>query len=836
MKPVSRRDGQDRASLERREGERTSPPRRSPPPAGAPPSGGAVPFGLNRRRFLELGMLTTAGAVGGLPGFALSRAAEAGAAAVTVADLPRGGAPLPVPLPHFPSRLHAFVWRNWQLVPLSRLAQVVEANPPDLLRLGRALGLGSPPPITADLQRRSALTVIRRNWHLLPYEQLLTLLGWTPEQLAYSLREDDFLFIKLGNLKPRCAPLRYTPPDAAARARERAIAHTLRATFPAGPARMADPLFGFVTRLSTPPATPTRPAAMPGVFSPRFCYSYFALYGDPLLDTAADPYPPGLLARLAAAGVDGVWLQAVLYKLAPFPWDRGLSARFEERLAHLRALVARAKQFGLGVYLYLNEPRAMPLRFYAAHPELKGVVEGDHAALCTSVPAVRDYVRDAVATIGRAAPELAGFFTITGSENLSNCWSHGGGARCPRCAARGPADVIGELNGVFQEGIRQSGAAARLLVWDWGWAEEWVEGIIQRLPREAALMSVSEWGMPFQRGGVASVIGEYSMSVVGPGQRARRHWDWARQRGLRTVAKIQAGNTWELSTVPYIPAVENVARHALNLRGAGVGGLMLGWTLGGYPSPNLEVVAEVGAASVPPTPEAAMHRVAERRYGTRLAPAVVRAWQAFSAAFDEFPFHPGLLYNGPQQLGPANLLWAQPTGYSATMTGFPYDDLDGWRQVYSTPVFIAQFDKVADGFAAAVAGLRKAMIADRAHLSATARAALQGELRVGEAAALHFRSTANQARFVQARRTLAAGPSRSEATAALARLEGVLTDELRLAQRLHDLQVADSRLGFEASNQYFYIPLDLAEKVINCRDLLDRWLPAQRQALAARTV
>ena len=44
------------------------------------------------------------------------------------------------------------------------------------------------------------------------------------------------------------------------------------------------------------------------------------------------------------------------------------------------------------------------------------------------------------------------------------------------------------------------------------------------------------------------------------------------------------------------PGGGNVARHAANLRGLGVNGLMLGWTLGGYPSPNLEVVAEIGSA------------------------------------------------------------------------------------------------------------------------------------------------------------------------------------------------------------------------------------------------
>ena len=44
----------------------------------------------------------------------------------------------------------------------------------------------------------------------------------------------------------------------------------------------------------------------------------------------------------------------------------------------------------------------------------------------------------------------------------------------------------------------------------------------------------------------------------------------------------------------------------------------------------------------------------------------------------------------------------------------------------------------------------------------------------------------------------------------------------------HAIQSRDSRIGFEASNQYYYVPLDLVEKVVNCRDLRDRWLPAQR--------
>ena len=776
---------------------------------------------------------------------------------ISASDLPAGSAPPPVPLPHFPSRLHAFVWRNWPLVPVERMAKVVGTRPADLLRLGRAMGLAEPPRITADQQRRSALTVIRRNWHLLPYEQLLDLLGWTAEQMAFTLREDDFLFVKLGSLKPKCEPLRYSPSDEKTLAREREIARVVREEFPEGVGEGKESLFRFVRDLSRrPPRSRITEHGTRKTLSPRFCYSYFALYGDPLLEPEADPYPDGFLARLAASGVDGVWLQAVLYKLAPFPWQPSLSARYQERLANLRKLVVRARKHSIGVWLYLNEPRAMPLAFFQDRPQMKGVVEGDHAALCTSDADVRRYIVESVASICRAVPDLAGFFTISGSENLTNCWSHGGGASCPRCATRGAAEVIAEVNGLFWEGIRKGSlprtnaspdgshavtSAATLIVWDWGWRDEWAEEIIKRLPQGVALMSVSEWSIPIRRGGVETVVGEYSISTVGPGPRAKRHWELARQRGLKVMAKIQAGNTWELSAVPYIPALANVAQHAANLRAAGVQGLMLGWTLGGYPSPNLEVVAEIAGEGDSLnretgkslnrevlSPDEAMMIVARRRFGEALAPAVVQAWREFSAAFSEFPFHGGLVYNAPMQYGPSNLLWAEPTGYRATMVGFPYDDLDGWRQVYPAEVFIAQFDKVADGFERDLAKLKEADELRQTDLTSEQQRALRAELNVAAAAAIHFRTTANQARFVQARRALAVAKSAEEARPLLAALEKTLRDEIALARQLHAIQTRDSRIGFEASNQYYYVPADLAEKVLNCRDLLERWLPAQR--------
>lgn len=740
---------------------------------------------------------------------------------LVLSQLPSGATPPALAVPHFPSPVHAFVWRNWPLVPAARMAEVTGATASDIERMGTSMGLAPQTAISEDQWRRSYITIIRRNWHLLPYPQILDLLDWTEEELAFTLQEDDFLYIKLGSLKPDCPPLAYLPPEDTTREAEARIAAVVREHLGDGAGASEEPLFGFVQQLS---ATPEKPESTspPNRFSPRFCSSYFALYGDPLLFPEYDGYPEGYLARLAQTGVNGIWLQGILYKLAPFPWDPTLSADYETRLDNLRKLTARAGKHGIKVYLYLNEPRSMLLPFFEGREALKGVVEGDRAAMCTSSPEVQAYLRDAVSCICKAVPDLGGFFTITASENLSNCWSHGNGPGCARCGARLPETVIAEVNGIFQEGIENAASSAELIAWDWGWRDDWAVAAIDLLPQSVALQSVSEWSIPISRGGIPTVVGEYSISTVGPGPRATKHWAAAHARGLRTIAKIQAGNTWELSAVPYIPAVGNVAQHGANLRESGVNGLMLGWTLGGYPSPNLEVIAIMGSAETDLSVEEALRQVAGRRFGSAAAPAVAEAWQRFSTAFSEFPYSGGTVYQAPLQMGPANLLWAAPTGYKATMVGIPYDDLDGWRSVYPADVFIGQFEKIVAGFESGLGLLNETL--DRAELTARERNALASERDVAEAALIHFRSVAAQSRFVRARNQFHNAENGDTRQQALAGLEQAITEELENATRLHAIQSRDSRIGFEASNQYFYVPIDLAEKVINCAYLRDTWL------------
>jgi hypothetical protein len=729
------------------------------------------------------------------------------------------------------------LWRNWNLVPLERLAKVVKAKPDEVLLIGKSMGLSSPVPLSGDQQRRCYLTVIRRNWHLLPREQLLELLDWTDEQLTFTLQEDDFFYIKLGSLKPVCQPVLYAPHSQGVSVSAKWIKKVIGEEFPYGIPPMEESLFQFVTELSESPEQ-TIPPANPILsgFSPRFGYSYFALFGDPLLEPEIDPLPDGFLARMVASGMDSTWIHNVLSRITPFPWEPSLSTHWEQRLGNLKKLVARAKIQGIGIFLYLNEPRNLPLHFFEKFPGLKGVTNGDQASLCTSHSDVQNYLADSLAIITEAIPDLAGFFSITASENPTNCWSHGKGAECQRCSKQTPARVIADLNSCYQRGIEQgirnleqksgslfSGKMPQLIVWDWGWHDDWVEEIIPELPKKAALMSVSEWSLGIERGGIKSKVGEYSISSIGPGPRAQRHWEIALKCGLKTIAKIQAGNTWEIAAVPYIPAMENVATHAANLRNAHVSGLMLGWTLGGYPSPNLEIVAAIGN-DPKLTPQLAMELIARRRFGIA-GPVVVEAWKKYSAAFSEFPFGSGLYFT-PMQVGPSNLLWGNPTLYNASMVGIAYDDVSKWVGNYPVKVFISQMERIADGFYQGLSQLKQKISA--LTLGEKEQKALIRECNVAATIAIHCRSVANQSNFITLRDNLPLTKDHQEFQKMIIELENLLRDEIVLAKRMLSLQSSDSRLGYEASNHYFYTPCDLIEKVLNCRDLLDRWLTQQR--------
>lgn len=709
-----------------------------------------------------------------------------------VVELPVEGPQSPLPLAHFPSVFHAFVFRNWGLVPAEVLADTARCARSAVIEVASAMGLSGE---SADLRAKAYLSIIRRNWHVVPLTQLAELLGWTTQHFARALMDEDFLYIKLGSSKPDCPPVRAVMRDAVIRAGEDQIRMVISAELSTLKPLTTEPLFGFTTQLSAPPQTPRERTSTPRL-SPTLCYGYFADYGDAFLDGAHTAYPDGYLQQLRDCGIDAVWLPAVLRDLVPFPWDQTPDDASQRRLDGLAAFTQRLAALDMRLYLYLNEPRAMPIEFFRDHPDLQGATGPQVAALCSSHPDVEAFLTDAVTTICQAAPKLGGLLTITFSENLTNCWSHQGASvaagteadtlDCPRCLTRGLPAVLAGVNNAIAAGIRTAGSAAELIAWDWAWPDSHAEAIIDQLDPTMSLMSVSEWGCEITRGDITTTVGEYTLSVTGPSPRARKHWTQAKQRGMRVLAKIQANTTWEMAAVPYIPLTRTVADHLHALLDAQVDGIMASWTLGGYPSPSLELLH---AAAHDPhfDPDTALHAIAERRYGPHDAHQIVAAWTHASHAFAHYPFHLNVVYTAPVNIGPANLLWEHPTGYRASMVGFPYDDLERWRGPYPPDTLATAFTTVATGLAEA-----RHLLPDH-----------HPEGHLLEAVEIHLASTANQIRYLLTR-----NPEHVE-------------HETTYARRLLHLQWTDSRIGYEASNHYLYTPQDLLEKILNCHQLLD---------------
>ena len=737
-------------------------------------------------------------------------------------ELPEGSAPAPELIPHFPDGLHTFVWRNWNLVTLEKMAQVLKTSPSNVKKLARSMGL---PAYTAPTwtTEQIYITLIRRNWHLLPYEQILELVEMTPERLNVALREDDFLWVKLGHLKPKCEPIHYQSPTKEAKKRVREIRNDIKETVGKN---KPESRFAFIDDLKrTNSDVPKNKASNTTDETLRFIYSYFALFGDPLSNDDIEVFPAGLLEKLSNLGINGIWMHVLLRDLAPggtaFPeFGQG----HEKRLSNLRKTVELGKKYGINIYLYMNEPRAMPSSFFTnsdvpGRNLTMGVREGNYHALCTSNDDVRNWIRDALSHVFTEVPGLGGVFTISGSENLTYCNSHGQWQQCPRCKEKSGAEVIADANALIAEGVHRAAPDAKVIILDWGWNRHGIATeVIEKLPTDVWLMSVSEWALPIERGGIKTTIGEYSISAVGPGPRAQEHWRVAKERGMKTAAKVQFNCTWEIASVPFVPVMDLVAEHCSNLAEKNVDGFLISWSLGGYPSPNLEIPQLFDRHPVP-TKDQVLDQLALERYGEQGAPFARKAWTMMSNAYREYPYSGSVVYFSPVQIGPANLFRFTPTGFRATMTGLPYDDLKTWRSIYPDDVFIQQFEKIATGFAEAIPVLVKAV----SYAENDKLAGVKAELRYAKVVRIHFASVANQSRFVLLRdEYLSPDISPEKKTKLISQMTSLLKNEIALTKELYDLTLEDSRIGFEPSNQYFYVPNDLLEKIVSCKQILNQ--------------
>lgn len=802
---------------------------------------------------------------------------------------------------HFPTLFQNFIFRNWESVPTKKLAEVLGTDDATVNALAADMGLRVPAKYNPGYRDRGFLTVIRNNWHLLPYAQLLTLVDKTEDELAFTLREDDFFDVKLGFIKPDVPPLSYRPltdeeKEGTAKIKENLLKKiptfgkkteaedfdftekfkkkdnitfdgALRAVVLDGSWGIRDNSNGKYTKsfcdflasygislsgnekfisieicedFTKKSESHSIKIAKGGIkvvsvdevgvlraldflrklieqnrsfsfdeaeivrdtrFDIRYIYSYCALFGDPFLDGGVSSYPDSILEEYSKIGINGIWLHAVLYKLCRFPWDESVSDGYEARLAGLKNLCDRAEKYGIKVYLYINEPRAMSKALFEKHPAILGFTFEDAGVgtLCTSKKEVRDYLYDGIKTICEAAPNIGGFFTITASENVTNCHSHFEVGKCPCevCNNRLPEEIYAEVNATIKKAAASVREDIEVIAFTWGWNQcKNIETAIELCAKSGVrVMCVSEEGVEKTIGGVTTAVSDYSISLVGPGKKAKKIWETAKNAGGRTMAKVQFNNTWECSTVPYLPVLDLVKKHMEGICENDVDGLMLSWSLGGYPSMNLTAMSKyffIGESD---------YDVYAEMFGEN-AEVIRRATADFSRAFINLPFHVRAAYLAPFQTGPSNLLFEKASGLAATMTGYPYDDVENWRAIFPVEVFADSLKTLSEIWKD---GLTKLLADVKIDCDAT-----REFVEVARACYCIYRSS-----YIQTRYNLLRDEFNNGKKELRKEILALLDEEESLTLELYDVVTHNSATGYEASNHYAFNKYTLAEKIVN---------------------
>lgn len=693
-----------------------------------------------------------------------------------------------LPKDNFPTKWQTVIFRNYGLISIDKIAKTLGCDERTVQTEAARLGLGGVQ-YDPNWEERGYITLIRNNWFLLPYGQLETLLGITEEKLDFLLEKEDFLYVKLGEFKPLCEEVKFTPltPEQAQET-----------------ARIAEFLSAYAQESHAKPFDFFREKVGEGERiqgkNTRIVHGYLTPCGDVFKEDNEKYLPDSLLKGYAEQGINGLWFHGLLSALSPYPFKPSASEGYLARRAELKKLIARCKAYGIKVYLYVNEPRDLFENEFGKYAHLMGRKQNGRATLCLEKEETQAYLYEAFKDLLQDVPDLGGFLTITMSENPTHC-HYLPNTNCPVCKNIPPEQTAAKVNNIIQKAVRDSGSGAEVVANLWGWSTymEWTEEQtlrgVELLDKDVSVMCVSEFDLDIEKGGTASRIIDYSIANPGPSAITEKTLQKAKETGHKTYAKIQINNSWECSAVPYLPVFDLTYEHLCNLAKIGVRDYMLTWTLGGYPSSAMGLVREFSEKGE----DFSLEQWYQDVYGND-APTIHRAVEKFCEAFREYPFSVENLYFSPKTLGAANLWeWAREEKRSA-MVCYTYDDYESWIYPYSYETYISQYEKLLSAWRQGLEVLQKA----------TDSAAVQELKTYAKGAYLHFEADVLQTKFSYYKR---------ERAKYAAELSAVIERATAATEELLELVCTSSYLGFETSNHYFYNERNLLEKLLNLKNL-----------------
>ena len=568
---------------------------------------------------------------------------------------------------------------------------------------------------------------------------------------------------------------------------------------------------------------------------------------DELLDDV-DYYPGDYLNRLAHDGVNGLWLTIEFKDICKTSLTPVVDPNREQRLEKLRKTVAKCRLYGIKVFLFCIEPRAMapdsPL--LKDHPELGSKPHrGSDRLFCPFSDAAQTYLYEAMHGIFAEVPNLGGLIDISFGERSTTCLSgvdEDWQIACPICAQKELGEILHASLSAMERGMHAANPDAKLISWlyvpgNGTGPQRSVEPLID-IARHTPPGVICQYN--FESDGTKTQLGkkrhagDYWLSYTGPSAAFERIAAGAVAGGAEMGAKIQACCSHEVATVPYVPVPGLLYPKYRAMRTLGVTSVMQCWYFGNMPS----VMNRAAASVLPFAPEALSEEaflldLARRDWGPADAEQVVQAWRLFAEAYDNYPLTNAFQYYGPMHDGLVWPLHLKPVHRNLSPTWRsdypPSGDRIGecFSGTHSLPEVLELCRRMADMWHEGLEHLTE--LKPRA-ANDTAR---RNDITVAEALDLQFRSGYNILRFYDLRERLLYDEAQPKA-ALLEQLRALVVEEIDNSTQLARLCEDNPFLGFHSEAEcYRYFPERLEWRANVLRRMLQDEFPEAERAVAA---
>jgi hypothetical protein len=533
------------------------------------------------------------------------------------------------------------------------------------------------------------------------------------------------------------------------------------------------------------------------------------------------------------------------------------SRRDPQALQRLAREASAARQYGLKTFFRTSTVKkfAKDDAIFMKRPEMRGALtwkaDGDYI-LCSEHPLVQQFYRETVEGIFRAAPDLDGMQIIVGGEGFYHCFMRPfgvdkGHTTCPRCESLGPDKVVANLCNLLADAARRANPRAEISVWPYSAVHVWSAdadqtGLIKALKPGTSLFTEIEKDENLTKaGGVIKALWDYSIDLIGPGERARRQISLCKTSGITVHLKSEPEISLEAPRLPHIPCLDRWFDRAGALASCGADGA---WVFPAFrPNYGTSAAEVCRLAWWDPVPgrEKALESLARRIAGRRGGSHLRKAWRLVSRAMGLMPEIPSY-YRGPYYLGPAQPMCADPSAevprvfYGRFLFEAEATDAQG---LSLQPTFITQPANRAPACESAYRRMEKLMQSAVAEIDAAGplverrhRLVFQAECSPIRWLYHTVRTEANFYESCRLRDRLAAGQDPAQSRKDCRRWLTVLKDEKANAEAALPVMEADVRLDmYYGGDHTFSHGADMIRAKIK---LIDREIRAYLPALAAK--